>query len=237
MSPAHVAVIGAGGTGSWLAHALAKLLVDGDSLTLVDADVLEKRNLDRQLFDIDDIGRPKVTALAERVLPGARCQVYAENSWWEPGWEGESQVQPEDLLLESPTCLISAADNHNARREVLMSADRVKCPAIVCGNELVGADAYVYLPEWKGTKNDPRVYMPEILRINPRAQLTSCTGEAQAAEPQLATANMLSAAYAMFLYRAWLVERFERELSPEAVRRLPRRIVSTWGRVTQEGQE
>jgi len=59
---AHVGIAGCGGLGSTLAVALARLGVG--CLTLVDFDVVEPSNLNRQQFFIDQIGQAKVDALA-----------------------------------------------------------------------------------------------------------------------------------------------------------------------------
>ena len=61
---ASVAIVGCGGLGSWAAAGLACIGVG--SLTLVDGDVVERSNLNRQLlFRERDIGRSKVAAAAE----------------------------------------------------------------------------------------------------------------------------------------------------------------------------
>jgi molybdopterin/thiamine biosynthesis adenylyltransferase len=63
LTRAHVAVLGCGGLGSWVAAGLACSGVG--RLTLVDDDVVELSNLNRQLlFTEADIGRPKVDAAA-----------------------------------------------------------------------------------------------------------------------------------------------------------------------------
>jgi bacteriocin biosynthesis cyclodehydratase domain-containing protein len=73
---AHVVVLGVGGLGSWTAISLACCGVG--ELTLVDGDVVELSNLNRQiLFGPGDIGRPKATIAAaaiERFNPGIRVE-------------------------------------------------------------------------------------------------------------------------------------------------------------------
>lgn len=62
----HAAIIGAGGLGGPLAHALAQA---GLRLTLVDHDTVELSNLQRQIqFRTADIGRRKVEALADDLV-------------------------------------------------------------------------------------------------------------------------------------------------------------------------
>src|SRR5690606_32227356 len=63
---AHIAIIGCGGIGSSVAMLLAGAGVN--KLTLVDGDVIEQSNLNRQLFwTKSDIDQPKVTTLHKRI--------------------------------------------------------------------------------------------------------------------------------------------------------------------------
>lgn len=63
----HVAVIGAGGLGGPVAYGLAAAGVR--ALTLVDPDVVDLGNLQRQVqFTTADIGRPKVEALTDELV-------------------------------------------------------------------------------------------------------------------------------------------------------------------------
>jgi bacteriocin biosynthesis cyclodehydratase domain-containing protein len=68
-----VLVLGAGGIGSWLAHALAMMGVA--EMTVVDPDVVEDRNRTRQPYPSASVGRRKVEVLGEivtRLRPGLR---------------------------------------------------------------------------------------------------------------------------------------------------------------------
>lgn len=70
LSQAHVALIGCGGLGSNAALMLVRSGVL--ELTLVDFDVVDETNLNRQLFFRDQLGMPKTEALAvtlERIEP------------------------------------------------------------------------------------------------------------------------------------------------------------------------
>lgn len=79
LASSHVAVIGCGGLGS---NAAAMLLRSGvRTLTLIDFDLVEESNLNRQLYFRDQIGRPKTEALAETLLridPDARLTLVNE---------------------------------------------------------------------------------------------------------------------------------------------------------------
>jgi hypothetical protein len=61
-----ITIIGAGGTGSWTAFALAKM--GAYSLTVIDYDRVEEHNTPSQLYAVEDVGRDKVSALQEILL-------------------------------------------------------------------------------------------------------------------------------------------------------------------------
>jgi tRNA A37 threonylcarbamoyladenosine dehydratase len=63
---AHVCVIGVGGVGSWVAEAFARSAIG--HITMIDLDNLAESNINRQIHALTDtLGKPKVTALAERI--------------------------------------------------------------------------------------------------------------------------------------------------------------------------
>lgn len=64
---AHIAVVGIGGVGSWAAEALARNAVG--VITLIDLDNIAESNFNRQLHAVEgNIGKPKVSAMRERIL-------------------------------------------------------------------------------------------------------------------------------------------------------------------------
>ena len=83
-------------------------------LTLVDGDTLERKNLNRQLFDPSHIGQNKAQTLGNKY----GCQFL-------PEWYAKGKVRHfrHDWLL----CLV---DNHRTRLEVLEVCDDTGCQAI-----------------------------------------------------------------------------------------------------------
>ncbi|HLC67671.1 MAG TPA: HesA/MoeB/ThiF family protein [archaeon] len=69
-----VAIVGCGGTGSAAAEYLARA---GVSLRLIDRDIVELGNLQRQLYTEEDIGKPKAIQLKEK-LEGVNGDVKIE---------------------------------------------------------------------------------------------------------------------------------------------------------------
>ncbi|MEN9436399.1 MAG: hypothetical protein RIR09_1054 [Pseudomonadota bacterium] len=78
---AHVAVVGIGGVGSWVAEALARSGVG--RLTLIDMDHVAESNINRQVHAITPtIGMAKVTAMQERIaLINPDCQVHCVDAF------------------------------------------------------------------------------------------------------------------------------------------------------------
>ena len=75
-----VLVCGGGGVGSFVAEALARSGIG--QLTLVDFDVVDPSNLNRQLMTAkDNIGKVKVEVLKERLESVSDCQVEAVNTF------------------------------------------------------------------------------------------------------------------------------------------------------------
>lgn len=58
-------IIGVGATGSWLALQLSKMQFN--NIHLYDFDIIEEHNIPNQNFDLNDLGKNKVDALAEKM--------------------------------------------------------------------------------------------------------------------------------------------------------------------------
>ena len=121
-----VILFGVGGVGSWCAEALIRTgLVH---LTIVDDDVVQPSNLNRQLpATRDTLGRPKVEALRERLLsinPDADITAL------------QARYTADLSILNSPTSfnfqlstfnyIIDAIDDVSAKTDLLLRASRVK---------------------------------------------------------------------------------------------------------------
>lgn len=208
-------IIGAGGGGSFLTASMVRL-VGSDNLIVVDGDTLEEKNLDRQLFNKEHIGSNKAQALAE--LYG--CQFI--DRWY------SMSLTPHDRS----DVLMGCVDNHPGRKSILDACDFAGCSAIIGGNEVHSAEAYVYLPEWREGPLDPRTYYPEINTIttgDPRAGLIGCTGVAQQANRQLVSANFMAAALMQHLFVAHFME--GRKATSEARQHLPHKSMATLGTI------
>jgi hypothetical protein len=182
-----------------------------EELVLVDRDVIEAKNLKRQNFTPDDVGHPKVEALAERFQHKAKqvkITLTPIFDWFDENFE----ARPDDLYMV-------AADNHVARFNAIQVCDRIGSCAIIMGNTEWTADANWYDPFSKDTQYDILHRYPEIATdksddpTNP-----SCNSdETLAAAPQTALANQTSAIFGMRLLLVWLLNAPKMDLMNKTV--------------------
>lgn len=109
-----IVVVGLGGTGSHLARNLARLLVhcrqnrqSVPELVFVDPDIVEEKNIGRQLFSPVELHQSKAVALARRYNYALGLEI---NAICEP-LNAEKHIGRNDLIC-------GCVDNHHARREI-----------------------------------------------------------------------------------------------------------------------
>jgi sulfur carrier protein ThiS adenylyltransferase len=105
-----VAIIGCGGLGSNVAEMLVRSGIG--RLTLVDFDTVDERNLNRQFFFRDQIGMPKVIALAEN-LQRIRSDVRLDLV--------QDRVTPENLvgLVRGACAIVEAVDEAGVKAMIV----------------------------------------------------------------------------------------------------------------------
>ncbi len=132
LSTCRVALFGLGGVGSFCAEALARAGIGG--LTLIDKDVVDPSNINRQLIALHStLGRTKVDVMAERILdinPQARvekCHMFF-------GPQNSAQFN-----LAQYSYVIDAIDTVTAKVELAVQCQNGATPLISCmgtGNKL-----------------------------------------------------------------------------------------------------
>jgi tRNA A37 threonylcarbamoyladenosine dehydratase len=174
------------------------MLADSEvtQLTIIDRDTVSESNVGRQLFDHDKVGLSKAATLAEQLQPHTDVLIIHENIWF-----------TDEYIVEPGSFIISCTDNHPARLAVLDVCDACDSSAVIAGNEALSADAYYYAPEFKGSTHDPRVRYPEIVtdKSDDPANPACNSEEVLNSTPQLASANFMSANFAMHLTQLWLL--------------------------------
>jgi len=184
-------VIGAGGTGGYLLAAVSRFVRDSTDLLIYDADVVERKNLSRQVFGLNDIGQYKAEIMAIR---------FGGTAF--PVWFGlDTKVTPRSVLWGCP-------DNNACRMAILQACDRFNCVALLGGNEYNSSEAVIYFPCWKGTKYDYRVIYPSSVSDNSGRPDNPCHSDATVEEKQQTVgANFTAACFMLRLYFMWCDDR------------------------------
>lgn len=127
---ASVGIAGVGGLGSAVAVALARIGVG--TLILADFDIVEPSNLNRQQFFVDQLGLPKVTALADnlrRINPYVKLEVH------------HVRLTAENIaaIFTNARVLVEAFDRPD-QKAMLVESFRSRCPGrpVVAASGLAG---------------------------------------------------------------------------------------------------
>lgn len=194
-----IAVIGAGGIGSWLVSALDKLFVSKEvnpvSIHIVDGDTVEEKNLVRQNFTKEDVGKPKAKAVANR------CSYFNRFIPVPEYWFVTDLYNSFDTLFGSsiPDFLFVAVDNGRSRKEILETCRKESIPCIFAANEVVDADAILWIPG----DPDPREHAYFKSMFRPVRQ--SCAENPDIGAPEQSVTGNLGAVYAsLYLFSKWL---------------------------------
>jgi PRTRC genetic system ThiF family protein len=130
LHPREIMLIGCGGTGGHLARGITRIIahmqsirMNVPSLTLIDPDTVEPRNVSRQLFSPAEIGMNKAEVIAQRLS----CALGLAVEWIPEAFNAKRHLARDTYGL----ILIDAVDNHLARRELARVNHGV---LIACGN-------------------------------------------------------------------------------------------------------
>ena len=121
LAEARVLIVGVGGVGSWCAEALVRTGVG--HVTLVDDDVVAESNVNRQCpATAATIGRPKVEAMAERLVAiNPACEIEAVNARYPSS--SVSSSRSFDLVVD-------AIDSVDCKAELILNATEAGVPLV-----------------------------------------------------------------------------------------------------------
>lgn len=130
----NVVIVGCGGTGSRLLPMVSQLMSRGKwndmvpTITLIDGDEVEVKNLTRQNFIADDVGRNKAECLAERYggafeIPTISINQYIpnDNLSMRKWLRNNTPEAMQRLVTERPMVVFLCVDNMQARFNIIMS--------------------------------------------------------------------------------------------------------------------
>jgi len=156
--PPTIIVVGAGGIGARVLQLLTRAMVGSATIYLVDPDIVEDRNIHRQVFTVGDVGEPKVIALARRYQTRG-CNIYGIQARIEDVLFSRSgQTEPSDLMEAfdrtiCPVIIIGCVDNVAARAHLLKQVKAAMLLDITSGLPSDETRAVVYID----TGNDKTV--------------------------------------------------------------------------------
>ncbi|HKB92336.1 MAG TPA: tRNA threonylcarbamoyladenosine dehydratase [Opitutaceae bacterium] len=126
LQAAHVCVIGVGGVGSWTVEALARSGIG--TLTMIDLDDVCITNTNRQLPALEgQVGRPKVTVLAERAcLINPECRVETITEFF-------TEATAERLLTPRYNYVVDAIDRMSNKALIVANCVKRGLPLVTVG--------------------------------------------------------------------------------------------------------
>ena len=215
-SPVRITVLGTGGTGGHLAPNLYRLAHSLDRpvvLTLVDGDLVERKNLVRQNFTQSDVGKNKARALAERYSSAFGMEAHYVPEYVECAQKLAELTTPPKytdfdrrgvpVKKDGLPILLGCVDNNKSRRvchEVFTGAGNMVY--IDSGNGFLGGQVVCGVRRGSRTLSKPAAALyPEMLDDTDRFPSELSCAEAADSSPQSIAANITAAATIMsFLY-------------------------------------
>jgi tRNA A37 threonylcarbamoyladenosine dehydratase len=151
LAAAHVAVVGIGGVGSWVAEALVRSGVG--EISLFDLDDVCLSNTNRQLHALAGaIGQAKVTVMAERLLAiNPACVVHAVADF-------VTRETMAEYITPQLDCVIDCIDSVTAKAALISWCKRRKIQIIATGGAGGQLDpTQIQVTDLNKTVNDPLV--------------------------------------------------------------------------------
>ncbi len=163
LSAAHVAVVGAGGLGSPVLLALAAAGVG--TLTVIDDDVVELTNLQRQLAHrVDDIGVAKTSSAARAITALAPQTVVIEAA-------ERLDAMNADGLLADADIVVDTSDSFVTRRAVAAAAENLGRPLVWGAVQEWHAQATVF---WSAPPQGEPVVLADLFPPGTEGEPPSC---------------------------------------------------------------
>jgi len=225
----NIVLVGAGGTGSNLITSLGaialglKAIGKTCTITIVDHDVVEEKNIGRQLFTARDIGKFKAAALAERLVAAYSVDASSVVKPIEKGMLSRSATgeRSNDYLMPSASLsvVIGAVDNPAARRAIHEAVSIDPFWWLDCGNDdyhgQVVMGNHHYSKKWvRRTVSAmnltaylplPSVVYPDLIVDPAKVKADKACAEAVAAGDQSLMINRMIASWAASLLYDFLL--------------------------------
>lgn len=163
LAAAHVAVIGAGGIGSPVLLALAAAGVG--TITVIDDDVVELTNLQRQLAHrVEDIGRPKTASAARAITALSPDAVIVSATERLDGANAEGLLAGADVVVDT-------SDSFPTRRDVAAATEALGVPLVWGAVQEWHAQATVF---WSDPPAQTPVVLADLFPLGTEGEPPSC---------------------------------------------------------------
>ncbi len=147
-------VLGIGANGGPCAETLARM--GAVYITVADHDLVEISNLNRQPYEHDDRGMPKVQALVRRIR---RFAPHTELHWAETGY----QLENSDQLLKNTDIVIDAMDDYRMKVHLSRAASERDLPVVHTAGAGYRATTTTFLPG--STTYETLFHLPSVGRV------------------------------------------------------------------------
>lgn len=154
-------IVGCGATGSHLAIQLVKL--GANKLILWDFDTVEEHNLTNQIWETEDIGKPKVNALIEKILK-INPEIPNKNLINKGKWENE--------FLEG--IVFCCVDSMELRKEIYEINAYNKSIKVMFDPRLGSTTGSVYTYEWNDKNIDMLINLSNFKDDEMDVELSLC---------------------------------------------------------------
>lgn len=200
----HIIIVGAGGTGGWLASFLHRIK-DDHVVTIIDADIVEEKNLIRQNFNFNDINKNKAEVIGSRYQFDNIVPFYLS----EP-----SQLNEVIQATNLPPIIVGAVDNNASRMLIKQFLDSYDGGALWVDSGNSERDGQVIVTGLDEDGNyidgfaDPFTLHPELSDTagdNRHPDDISCAEQSESA-PQNVGANIFAATTIFGVLNKWLAK-------------------------------
>ena len=202
-----ITLVGLGGTGSILARHVARMVWDmrqrrlqlPKAITFVDPDVVELKNVGRQMFTVADVGQHKAEVLARRFNAALGLNIQ----WRNEAFDGN----PNDGII------LGAVDNHEARQVIAGCSRAIWIDAGNAydhGQVIIGNAHTTSLVKYHPDKEEewrylpfPSLVFPQLVEPEPTAPQrdVSCSDLIQMGEQHLLINDLMGTIAAQYLYK------------------------------------
>ena len=210
-------VLGAGGTGTYFLKEVSRLIASDASIkrhivsmTICDGDIVEEKNLSRQCFCIDDIGRKKAIVMAEVLNDAFSLDWKAYPEYVLSVSDLERFVQSGSIPL-----IIGCVDNHAARLLVeTFFEKRANCIVFDSANEYEAGEL-VIAAKMNGMVMGPcrSFYFPDIKTGDVRTVSEMSCEELNNVAPQHIFTNMCAGMHLCVAFHNLMYEKLDTGVS------------------------